>query len=497
MASELLRLLRFGTLAEVETYVQAHPESLREKDAETGRTVLHDAVTNYKRDNVEEPQSVPLYKIQCLVEAYPYGIYEKDNKGWTPLHVLSTIHIWRRGVGRTAAPHVFDYILKIGPSALEVKDSDGHCPLYLAIIFRCFRKAHCMLEQADGERIESWSHSAEPPLLHLAVQNRAPEYFVRAFIRKIPTSIRTPDREGLLPMHHAVSCRYGMFVSDADVVTTLIQQYPKALHTQDQNGNLPIHIAALNGACNCILDLLHEEYPQGLNTCNNEGCSPLALACRKNDTCQSLDTIEWLIEKNPLAVRSSDNLCYLPLHWAVTSVMVHSVPNLRLLAEKFPTGLLMPNCRGNLPLHEATMNKLPASTDSIKFLLGMCPGAATVANHNGELPMHIACANENVSVPVLDLLVTYNPESLWAFDKYGFLPFHYCCIYCKDRTNIASLIPKLKSAALPATWNGTFALFLACEKDAKLDVIMCLVQHSLELFSGSSIQAGNSSNVPE
>jgi len=319
-------------------------------------------------------------------------------------------------------------------------------------------------------------------------------YFVRSVLQKIPESVKMPDREGALPFHHAVRFR----VASAYLVRILLQEYSSALRITDGEGRLPMHWAAFGGAENEILDLMHDRYPQSypqsLNIADDEGCSPLHLACR-SDVPQSVETVAWLIDKNPLAVQSIDKLGYLPLHWAALNHKNCSIPIMKLLADKFPRALQTPNESGNLPVHVVHDKwKIPSSVDAVKFLLEQCPGSAAVKNRWGELPIHSAGAYKSVSVPMMDLLIKHNPRSLAVFDNKGFLPFHYCCTYAEDRTVITSLVTRFKGAALPPTKHGTPALFVACENDAKVDVIMCLVQHSLELFSGdqvTSIQNGN------
>jgi len=70
----LLSILRFGTLDQVVAHVEANPECLREKDAETGRLVLHDALADCRR--YAEP--VSLDKIQHLIITCPQSLCEKD-----------------------------------------------------------------------------------------------------------------------------------------------------------------------------------------------------------------------------------------------------------------------------------------------------------------------------------------------------------------------------------------------------------------------------------
>jgi hypothetical protein len=139
-------------LDQVVAHVQANPECLREKDAETGRLVLHDALADYY---------VSLDKIQYLIITYPQSVYEKDAEGFMPLHVASAALKVRLDV--------FRYLLTAGPLAVEVEVSNGHRPLYLAIKSKVFDKAEILLEQSVGN-FNVTSNRSEPPLLHLAIR---------------------------------------------------------------------------------------------------------------------------------------------------------------------------------------------------------------------------------------------------------------------------------------------------------------------------------------
>ena len=111
-------------------------------------------------------------------------------------------------------------------------------------------------------------------------------------------------------------------------------------------------------------------------------------------------------------------------------------------------------------------------------------------NDKGQLPLHLACSGRVFSRGVIDMLIMANPNGLSAYDRDGFLPFHVACIYGRTSEIVEYLITKLDGAILPATKTGIPALFLACERNANLDVILMLVQNSLEVFSGDMLSDG-------
>ena len=77
MPSALVQLLREGTLEQVKSYVKQNPESVKEKDEETGRIALHDAVDASINDEDELVGVVELEKVMILLETYPMGVTEE------------------------------------------------------------------------------------------------------------------------------------------------------------------------------------------------------------------------------------------------------------------------------------------------------------------------------------------------------------------------------------------------------------------------------------
>ena len=55
----LLKLLQEGSIDEVKAYVKDNPESVKEKDAETGRLAIHGAVLD--RNTRIRPDKMPFF----------------------------------------------------------------------------------------------------------------------------------------------------------------------------------------------------------------------------------------------------------------------------------------------------------------------------------------------------------------------------------------------------------------------------------------------------
>jgi ankyrin repeat protein len=133
--------------------------------------------------------------------------------------------------------------------------------------------------------------------------------------------------------------------------------------------------------------------------------------------------------------------------------------------------------------------KLPVQI--IAFLLSIYPDGASQANNKGQLPLHLACIIGTTHV--IDLLIGTYPAGLSHFDIYGYTPFHVACIE-GNIPLIKHLASKLRHSSLPYTKDLVPPLFLACERNASLDVIFLLAQNSAELFSNSESSASPCTN---
>jgi hypothetical protein len=90
------------------------------------------------------------------------------------------------------------------------------------------------------------------------------------------------------------------------------------------------------------------------------------------------------------------------------------VDTIRFLVEACPEAVKVPNDNGSLPLHVACAYKAPL--DVIQFLVEQWSEAIKTANHNGCLPLHHACSSK-VPFDVVEFLVKEWPEAIKIMDQ--------------------------------------------------------------------------------
>lgn len=517
MPSQLVKLLREGTLAQVKTYVKKNPESVKQKDEETGRIALHDAVDSFTFEDGHQ-RIIGLEKITFLLDIHRMGATEMDKRGRLPLHVIAaapTVHARRH----------LDALIQSFGSATGIRDSEGYLPVHSAILASKFRMAKYLIEKHVGS-IDATSMQKVPPLLELALQNGATTAFIRLLLQKAPHCAEiTDDMTGRLPLHSAlfhtapfdqvelILNAYGRAVelpsgksNDSilphhfeafnggrrDVLALLLDKYPQGARKPSELGHLPIHFALQNASISIeSLELLNESYPAGLETVDNEGWTALhhAVACHYSEGIVSEEIAAWVLEKSPLLLRATSNNGNHPLHCASYNPKI-SLSVLNLLIDKFPQALRSPDHDGDLPVHCALLAEGKTSEEIVQRLLVQYPEATRRVNNDGQLPLHCACIY-SLSMEIIDLLIKHNPSGLSVYDNDGYLPIHVAITMADDSSVVSHLTKKLNGGIVPSTKNGTSPLFLACEEDVPLDIVLLLVRHSLELFPGNTFPSGS------
>lgn len=498
---DLLKLLLEGTLDEMKAHVKANPESVKEKDGESGRLALHHAIIHCAQ---VEPA-----KIAFLLDEYPEGATEGDNSGSLPLHYSA--YVDDMNAQNTTWMTVLTLLLmepiRVATSA---RDCRGRLPVHRVIIAHKFNAATHLIHMHQGN-IDATCE--EGSLLHLALKYDAPDEFIRLIIEKVPKCLQMTDMDGDLPMHAAVDYKASIDQIQAilnmspiaievqgakgylplhleaaiggrlEVLQMLLARYENGVSQRNSEGSLPIHVALRNATISTeSLNFLHEAYPHGLMTADSRGYSAFHMACvPRRSAVVSMSTIRWLLQKCPVLVGNSSDAGSHPLHYLAQNPH-DAVAVLTILTMTFPRALQTTDVDGDLPLHCSVMSKKregPVAVENVQFLVDAFPEGVRRVNSKGQLPLHIACANRNVPFEAIDLLCNHFPAGLSQYDNDGLLPIHHA----SSVPLLVHLIKMLKGSILPSSEDHIHALFLACERDTSLEIIMKLVECSKEMFS--------------
>jgi len=237
---------------------EAHPESVTMLDS-GGRTPLHRACKAAKVDDL------PL--VRFLVELYPAALYLNDSDGDTPLGLAC-----KRGVPFTESKEIIWYLVQGCPHVLEPDDDSGtKTPLH-------------ELCKRDSKR------PVELGLLEmLAISEKA---------------VKAQDELGRTSLHWL--SYYGKVTPES--LQILIEKCPGLPSVTDKHGRLPLHLTIKRSAksktlantarYHHTLQCLLKAFPDGIYAKDNDGKTPLELACKMD---VDLTLIFELVQVNPIA----------------------------------------------------------------------------------------------------------------------------------------------------------------------------------------------------
>ncbi|OQR81834.1 hypothetical protein THRCLA_11364 [Thraustotheca clavata] len=152
-----------------------------------------------------------------------------------------------------------------------------------------------------------------------------------------------------------------------------------------------------------------------------------------------IEIFDWLLQENPIAVKSKSHSGLLPLHMAVRQ---HASPRrLQRLIDAYPESICVESKNGDTPLDWAdrvlldpiSMEILPnqairlaeaSDWDGLGKLIASNPLAAQTCDSYGMLPLHWASTEANVPIDLLHTLLKAYPIGVKTTNKANLLPLH-------------------------------------------------------------------------
>lgn len=384
---------------------------------------------------------------------------------WT-LVELAKAREWRGVWERAQSPHTC-------PSEFTIVDNLGQCALHYAVInsapvdiiklltFHPTGKASALIGNREG----GWTP------LHLACRSDAPDEIIIALATGVPSAVSMKDIDGDTVLHSA--CRYGAsehvlhnLIGICNYQEAHLREFPQFLNWRspmfltDNEGNLPIHSAVQHESTVDVISCLLESNPQSFCSLNNEGLSPLHLAC----VCERDDVIARMIER--VLNSSSPETEEVPMFLEVVHTRDHD--------GKTPVSLLWYRLLGILSKQgdKSAIDKkdqieilksivlILAATSRLKNpqdsrLTGTVAKFRKQLEDEESIPhtfLHAAITAGNEVCPphLLHLFVECYPGILSTPDEYGRLPLHYAATSAGRRRS-RNFTNRLLSLQVPRT----------------------------------------------
>ena len=361
------------TLDLVERLLITNSAAASEHDPKTGNYPLHVAVS----------EEVDFGIIKCLVDMYPAATSAADEDGDLPLHVMKySIDALTEPGDASSASTAAAAPTDAPPVALSATDAGS---------------------TSDSDIATIPSSPSPVPMPEMPKPKSVP--YLRAVITLLlqhnPAGLRVANKKGKLPVHLACAS----LTEHEDIIRLLVENYPEGTAIKDKDDYLPITYACHNHAKLPIIRLLLDHDPSSAEFRNN-GYNMLHYyfkAGSDKSKPAEIEVIDVLLQRCPELANESNNLQYLPVHYAVRQAAhLDIIKHLLSLSPQAPSLI---TCNKETLFHMAVQQD-PVPLELLRLLLPMNPAACATKTAEGDWPfIHLADQlDENSPPELLDLV---------------------------------------------------------------------------------------------
>lgn len=381
---------------EIERSIQPIPLTKEEALAQLSKGQIVEILFDEDRWRENAPT---LQAIRPLLEAYPDAVKARDCASRAFLHIAAS----------NGAPRdLTQYVTSLWPGAIKERSLWGSklLPVHLA----CGSGKTTSIESAKF-LLEQW-----------------------------PESIKEPDGDGDLPVHHAVKRKTGAL----ELTKYLVDQWPDSIkHKSHRFSTTPLIAALWSGECGPeLIKYLVEQWPDSVKEKSdgriNGYVLPLHHALDKREV--HAEVIRVLVDQWPDSVKERTNMGTPPLEQAIAMGADADVAVIKVLVEAWPDSVkvedsvkCIPPSKGCCALWQAIKTKAPLPV--IQYLIKQWPDALKIrTSFNGDLPLHTAVRHGS-PVEVIQCMVQHWPDSIKEKNDKGEIPL-LSAIHLKDKSTL-------------------------------------------------------------
>jgi ankyrin repeat protein len=451
--------------------------------------------------------------IMKAIDLYPGSLAICDESGRFPLLVLMRNRLASARTIRAVTEKYIDCLksnhinIKDLPvnTALFTKDAQNNlskcvkiCPESVVVALslrylrvRDFIELPCLHEHKLLEIVGTYpnilkiNHDYSGNLIHVECASKCRVNVLSAFITISPESLSMADRDGNLPLHILLRCKY----APSNIVRMVIGAYEEALLHQSTSKNLPIHIECLHGYRIDVLSEMINSRPEILSMANSTGYLPLHSLLMNPfwNRSSSVASIELLLNAFPQALREKTKNDNTPLHIECSNQ--HRDEVISQLVDLYPDAVNIPNGDGHLPIHLSLKNQYPSNA-SAQLLINTF--SSSQADNEENYPLHIECSHKYNGEYISQLIESY-PEALSKYNRYGYLPLHLILKNKSSSITSAQLIINAFPESTRRKDNeGNYPLHIECGYQCRFEVISQLI----ELCPDALLQTNQQRNLP-
>ena len=326
---------------------------------------LNSLPDDYEEDIFKAIEMAKLTSIRWNIEKRGYDVNMKDDMGRSLLHLAA----------RQGFLDIVQYLISKGAD-ISIRNKTMNTPLHWAIRYGQIHAVQFLVEH--GADIHAKQREGCTPLDYACYFNQ-PLILEYLFQNGCESDLSSKSNFGETPFHSA--CSQGSIEAVKFLLQHNCKQY---IFHKTNSGDTPLHVAAMNGFTHVVSLLL--DYGAKFNERNNNGETPLFLACEKSSP---LPLIENLV-KHGADVNIPDNenrsplreVCY-PGDIEVIKLLVENGANI--------------NCSDNEGWSVFHVACLSGQINIVKYLVehGANVNARDLEN---ATPLHFACEIGNVEV---------------------------------------------------------------------------------------------------
>ena len=223
--------------------------------------------------------------VRWLAERYPEALKMVDSKGNLPLHIiLQQKYYSSHTAGGNGVGDLVKAFVEGHPQSTQSQNQEGDLPVHLALRHRSEPTVRYLVDKYP-ECVRVKGRTGCLPL-HLATWGHSD--FARPFFELHPAALGIENENGVLPLHTAA-------FNNNEIALEFADKYPAGLRHKDKVGNLPIHEAARSAKSLQLIKALAERYPEGLDEANNDGLTPVVVACEDRLPKYRLDVVKIMM----------------------------------------------------------------------------------------------------------------------------------------------------------------------------------------------------------
>ena len=331
-----------------------------------------EAIVELCRNSDNLPESELLEKIDVTLLECPEAAHERDEYGYTLLHVAAVyrpLEFCRR-------------LIDLNPDAIKSKNREGMLPLHCACQCNYVETVRYLFEMYP-ESIHVFDSQRNYPIDFLLFNDDEGDSLLelaRFLLQHDEGAVTKCDIYGNMSLHYAVE-----FESTVNIVKLVYNAYPQAIYMENNEGTTALsraryfesHVAVsfLEAQLEFVRQATEDLVP------DDTGRLPLHRAILRRDV--PVGTIKLMIAANPISVRATDAKGMSPLHFASE---IDDLDVIKCLIEQCKEALEIQDLGGNLPLHHACSVGL---YDVVNCILDESEYGVSIRNTDGKLPIHL------------------------------------------------------------------------------------------------------------